>query len=121
MQAAGLKLTGNQTLNQLPDSALALGNSLRDLVPNPFAGQVGPGILSNPTVARAQLLRPFPQFDNVTAVTLSNCGNGRSNCARATVGLESIPGPTCPANGFGTRSRSELPRASAESGNWLSV
>src|SRR5207245_8955992 len=56
-----------------------------------------------------------------TAVTLSNCGNGRSNCARETVGLESIPGPTWPANGFGTRSRSEVPMASAESGNWLSV
>jgi Carboxypeptidase regulatory-like domain len=64
----GLKLPGNLTLNQLPDSALALGNSLRDLLPNPFYGQISSGILSNPTVSRAQLLRPFPQFDGVSAV-----------------------------------------------------
>ena len=64
----GLKLPGNLTLNQIPDSALALGNSLRDLLPNPFYGQISSGILSNPTVSRAQLMRPFPQFDNVSTV-----------------------------------------------------
>ena len=64
----GLKLPTTRTLNQLPDSALALGNSLRDLVPNPFYGQISTGILANPTVSRAQLLRPFPQFDGVSAV-----------------------------------------------------
>lgn len=63
----GLKLPGSVTLNQLPDSALALGNALRDQVPNPFYGQISTGILSKSTVSRAQLLRPFPQFDNVTA------------------------------------------------------
>ena len=64
----GLKLPGSLTLNQIPDSALALGNALRDQVANPFFGQIGDGILSRSTVSRAQLLRPFPQFDNVTAV-----------------------------------------------------
>ena len=63
----GLKLPSSLSLNQLPDSALALGNSLRDQVPNPFYGQISTGILSTPTVARAQLLRPFPQFDTITA------------------------------------------------------
>jgi hypothetical protein len=63
----GLKLPSSLSLNQLPDSALALGNSLRDQVPNPFYGQVSTGVLSTPTVARAQLLRPFPQFDGITA------------------------------------------------------
>ena len=29
------------------------------VVPNPFFGLVGPGILSSATVSRAQLLRPF--------------------------------------------------------------
>ncbi len=64
----GLKLPGSLTLNQIPDSALALGNALRDQVANPFFVQIGDGILSRSTVSRAQLLRPFPQFDNVTAV-----------------------------------------------------
>ncbi|MBI4470467.1 MAG: TonB-dependent receptor [Acidobacteria bacterium] len=63
----GLKLQENLTLNQLPDSALALGNALNELVPNPFFGQIASGPLSSRTVARAQLLRPYPQFDSITA------------------------------------------------------
>jgi hypothetical protein len=55
-------------VNQLPDAALALGNSLRDQVPNPFYGQIATGVDSTPTVARAQLLRPYPQFDSMTAL-----------------------------------------------------
>lgn len=62
-----LNLTGNLQLNQLPDSALALGDALRELAPNPFFGQITIGPLSSRTVTRAQLLRPFPQFDAVTA------------------------------------------------------
>ena len=64
----GLKFSENRMLNQLPDAALALGNALRDQVQNPFFGKIASGILSKPTVSRAQLLRPFPQFDNVTSV-----------------------------------------------------
>jgi outer membrane receptor protein involved in Fe transport len=65
----GLKLPVSLTgYNQLPASALALGNSLRDQVPNPFFGQIASGVDSTPTVARAQLLRPYPQFDNMNAV-----------------------------------------------------
>jgi outer membrane receptor protein involved in Fe transport len=64
----GLKLPTNLTLNQLPDSALAMGNALQAQVPNPFYGQISTGILSTPTISRAQLLRPFPQYDGVTAV-----------------------------------------------------
>ena len=64
----GMKLPQNLTLNQIPDSALALGDGLRTQVPNPFAGQIPSGILAAATVTRAQLLRPYPQFDGVTSV-----------------------------------------------------
>jgi hypothetical protein len=63
----GLKLALNRTWNQLPDSALALGNGLRTLVTNPFYGQITSGALSSPTVAAAQLLVPYPQFTGVTS------------------------------------------------------
>jgi hypothetical protein len=54
-------------LNQLPDSALALGSQLLQPVPNPFFGVITDptSILSLPMVQRGQLLRPFPQFLNV--------------------------------------------------------
>ena len=55
--------------NQLPDSSLALGSQLLATVPNPFAGvltdRTSP--LSAATVQRGQLLRPHPQFLNMTA------------------------------------------------------
>lgn len=63
----GLKFTQNRVLNQLPDSALALGAGLRTLVANPFLGQIASGIVAGATVTRAQLLRPYPQFDGVTS------------------------------------------------------
>jgi hypothetical protein len=49
----------------LPDSALAQGNALRELVTNPFAGQITSGALSAARISRAQLLRPFPHFLSV--------------------------------------------------------
>src|SRR5262249_40420841 len=64
----GLKLPTNLLLNQLPASTPALGTALQAQVQNPFAGQISSAVLSTPTVARAQLLRPFPQYDTVTAV-----------------------------------------------------
>lgn len=63
----GLKFPDNRQFNQLPDSALQLGDALRQQVANPFYPQIKVGILANPTVARGQLLRPYPQFDAVTA------------------------------------------------------
>ncbi|MBI3681101.1 MAG: TonB-dependent receptor [Acidobacteria bacterium] len=63
----GLKNYANRQFNQLPDAALALGNSLREQTPNPFFGTIPTGPLSARTVARAQLLRPFPHFTDVTA------------------------------------------------------
>lgn len=63
----GLKLQQDRELNQLPDSALALGDALRQTVPNPFAGQIRTGTLAAATVTRAQLLRPYPHFLSVVS------------------------------------------------------
>ena len=61
----GIGFPQNRVFNQLPDSALALGDALRQQVANPFFGQIEVGTLSRPTVARAQLLRPYPQYEGV--------------------------------------------------------
>ena len=56
-------------LSQLDPSYFSLGTALQDQVPNPFFG-----IITNPssplrfeTVARNRLLRPYPQYDGVSA------------------------------------------------------
>jgi len=55
-------------INQLDPKYLSLGSALLDLVPNPFFGIPTFGNLANSaTTTRGQLLRPFPQFDNVLA------------------------------------------------------
>lgn len=64
----GLHLYANRTMNQLSNASLALGDALRDIVPNPVYGQLKQGVLAVSGIARARLLRPFPQFDSVTAV-----------------------------------------------------
>src|SRR6185436_16936896 len=56
---------GGYTLNQLDPSYLSLGTALNQLVPNPFYGRVATGPLSQQTVARGQLLRPYPQFGDI--------------------------------------------------------
>lgn len=67
----GLNLLENLVLNQLPAGQLALGDALRTQIPNPFFGQITVGPLANRTVARAQLLRPYPQFDGVNSQAAS--------------------------------------------------
>jgi hypothetical protein len=63
-------------VNQLDPRYLSLGSALLQQVANPFYGNSAFGNLSvSPTIARGQLLRPFPQFDNVLA--------HRTNQARA--------------------------------------
>jgi len=63
----GTKLFGgNYDLNQLDPSNFALGLTLQDQLPNPFFGQIATGALSGLTVARNQLLRPFPDYLQVT-------------------------------------------------------
>jgi hypothetical protein len=59
-------------INQLDPQFLSQGASLLDLVPNPFFGNTAFGNLANSaTIARGQLLRPFPQFTDVLAHRVS--------------------------------------------------
>jgi hypothetical protein len=65
----GLQLSRNDesglSLNQLDPKHMELGARLNDQVDNPFYGIVDNGVLANPKVSRAQLLRPYPQFTDV--------------------------------------------------------
>jgi hypothetical protein len=54
-----------QNLDQLNPQYLSLGSALLQSVPNPFYGIVTSGPLSTPTVARQQLLLPYPQYTGV--------------------------------------------------------
>ncbi len=56
---------GGLSLNQLDPQHMSLGSQLNQQVPNPFFGIVNNGVLTQPTVSRAQLLRPYPQFTDV--------------------------------------------------------
>lgn len=51
--------------NQLDPRHLSLGPALNQRVANPFYGIVKNGVHLSPTIARGQLLRPYPQFTNV--------------------------------------------------------
>jgi hypothetical protein len=52
-------------INQVPASELSRGTALLEQIPNPFFG-TGTGFSPNSaTIQRRQLLRPFPQFDNI--------------------------------------------------------
>jgi len=76
----GLQLSrageGGLSLNQLPASTLALGSQLNQQVPNPFYRIVNNGVLVAPTVARGQLLRPYPQFTDI--IPLYSSGSSAS-------------------------------------------
>jgi hypothetical protein len=57
---------GGYTLNQVNPQYLSLGAKLTELVDNPFYGTAGAsGVLAPAKITRAQLLRPFPQFDAI--------------------------------------------------------
>jgi hypothetical protein len=53
------------SLNQLDPAHMALGSQLNQQVANPFFGIVNNGVLTQPTISRAQLLRPYPQFTDI--------------------------------------------------------
>jgi hypothetical protein len=62
----GTKLFGaNYNLNQLDPAHFALGLQLQDRATNPFYGQIASGALSATTVARSQLLLPYPDYTSV--------------------------------------------------------
>ncbi len=67
----GVGLYEHRQWNQLDPSLLSQRDALRQQVPNPFYGQISVGPLANRNVARAQLLRPFPQFTGVAAQNTS--------------------------------------------------
>ena len=64
-------------INQLTVDQLALGHELLERVPNPYFGVIPrSSSLGDPTITRAQLLKPFPEY---TAVSLyrNNIGTTR--------------------------------------------
>ena len=75
----GSKLTSlgvpDVNMNQLTTEQLALGSTLTEQVPNPFFGQIPESSsLGGPTIARQQLLRPYPRFTTV-ALYRNNVGH----------------------------------------------
>jgi len=62
-------------LNQLTVAQLAQGSSLLAQVPNPFFGQIpASSPIGGKTVSQAQLLKPYPRFQNV-AIYRNNTGS----------------------------------------------
>ncbi len=64
-------LDGFVAANQLDPRHLALGPRLLEQVPNPFFGSINTGTLSQRTVQRRFLLRPFPQFNSVSPINVN--------------------------------------------------
>jgi hypothetical protein len=84
---AGSKITHvgipDTNINQLTASQLALGNALLVRVPNPFFGQIPrSSSLGDPTIPRAQLLKPYPRFTGVSLYR-NNVGNTSYNALQA--------------------------------------
>lgn len=87
---AGSKITHvgipDTNINQLTAGQLAMGTALLQRVPNPFFGQVPrSSSLGDPTIPRAQLLKPFPEF---TAVSFYRNNVGNTNYNALQVKLE---------------------------------
>ncbi len=61
-------LAQNLFANQVNPIYLSYGSQLLAQVPNPFYGKIKSGALSFPTVAFNQLLRPFPQYQQLLLV-----------------------------------------------------
>ncbi len=62
--AIGNNITEN--INQVDPSFLSQGTALLDVVNNPYFGAIATGVVAGRTVQRQQLLRPYPQFQNIT-------------------------------------------------------
>lgn len=76
----------DSNINQLSVAQLALGPALLERVPNPYFGVVPPSSsLGDPTIARAQLLKPFPEY---TTVSLYRNNVGTSFYQGVTVRIE---------------------------------
>ncbi len=55
----------NRQHNQDPDVDVSYGSQLTQPVANPFYGEITTGALSGPTISLRQLLRPYPQYQDV--------------------------------------------------------
>jgi len=70
-------------LNQLTAAQLAQGASLLQQVPNPYFGQIpASSPIGGKTVSAAQLLKPYPRFQNV-AIYRNNTGSTSYNAIEA--------------------------------------
>ena len=67
---------GRPATKRIAGHQRVLLSGLQDQVPNPFAGVITIGPLSGATVARSQLLRPYPDYLNV--MTFANHGSASS-------------------------------------------
>ena len=61
--------SASMNINQLDPQFFSQGAALTQAVTNPFFGKGGTGVIAGSTVARNQLLRPYPQF---AAVNVTN-------------------------------------------------
>lgn len=69
----GVKLFGgNYNLNQLDPQYWSLQLALQDQVPNPYFGQITTGSVSGRTVARSQLLLPWPDYGSISTIQAHN-------------------------------------------------
>ena len=75
----GLQLSrngeGGLSLNQLDPKYLSLGSTLNQSVPNPFFGLGTLGFFTSANTTRAQLLRPYPQFTDLTPLYSSGASS----------------------------------------------
>jgi len=55
-----------ENINQIDPALLSQGRRLLEVVPNPLFGFVTSGPFAGRTVQRQQLLRPYPQYGNIT-------------------------------------------------------
>ena len=72
-------------INQLTPEQLAIGAQLLTKVPNPFFGTIpASSSIGQKTTTNAQLLKPFPEFTNVTFFR-NNIGNSNYNAVQAKI------------------------------------
>lgn len=75
----------DSNLNQLTANQLSQGATLTQRVTNPYYGQLPTGsTLNTPTIARAQLLKPYPRFQNV-ATYRNNAGTSNYNALQVKI------------------------------------
>jgi len=75
----------DSNLNQLTAAQLAEGPALLKKVPNPYYGQIpSSSSIGGKTVAEAQLIKPYPRFQNV-AIYRHNSGQTNFNAVEAKV------------------------------------